>query len=242
MSRARKKPSFLRRLTYLLVLATGGSAGVGGWLFQDHPRVQAVWTLLTGKPALATKSDAPTDSLLDDVAQVLKPADDFSRPGIYQVAIKKVQLDPALFKAGHTVDIQARVQRRDSQGKEKILWESKKYGERLAVAGTDELSAGWQERAFQVEWNPGEEVVLEVYDAKPALFTQPRKLTLIPADPEANVFPLKSGDFPLEPAQKSGQTLDPRVTHVVLECQRVGDLHATGRAPAQVAERPIVIK
>jgi hypothetical protein len=242
MSRPRKKASFLRRLTYLLVLATGGSAGVGGWLFQDHPRVQALWTLVSGNSADATKGKASADSLLDDVAQVLKPADDFSRPGIYQVAIKKVQLDPALFKAGHTVDIQARVQRRDAQGKENTLWESKKYGERLAVAGTDELSAGWPQRAFQVEWNPGEEVVLEVYDAKPGLFVQPRRLTLTPADPEANVFPLKSGDFPLEPAQQPGQTLDPRVTHVVLESQRVGDLRATGRAPAQVAERPIVIK
>ncbi len=99
--------------------------------------------------------------------------------------------------------------------------------------------------------------MLEVFDAKPGLFVQPRKLTLIPADPEANVFPLKTGDFPLASPQKANPPLDPRKTHVVLQSQRVGDFRSTDRATREVhpplippleggtkevAERPIVIK
>ncbi len=114
MSRARKKPSILRRLMYLLVLVTGGGAGVGGWALQDNPRAQALWTLVTGKPA-DIKTAAPDESLLKNVVDVLKPADDFGRAGIYQVTINKVELDPALFKPGHTVDIQARVHSRGAR-------------------------------------------------------------------------------------------------------------------------------
>ena len=39
----RKPRSLLRRLVYfMLMLATGGGAGAGGWVLKDHPRVQAV--------------------------------------------------------------------------------------------------------------------------------------------------------------------------------------------------------
>lgn len=244
MSRSRrKKPSLFRRLMYLVVLVTGGGAGVGGWAFQDHPRMQALWTLITGKPADATATANPTDeSLLKDVVDVLKPADDFAKPGIFQVAIDKVELDASLFKPGHTVDIQARVHRHDAEGRDTVVWESKTYGERLAVAGKDELSAGWPRRPFQVEWNPGDRIVLEVYDGKPGLFAQAKRLTMASAETAPNVFPLKSGDFPLEPAQKPNPPLDPRVTHVVLESQRIGDVRSPDDSPTRVADKPIVIK
>ena len=48
--------------------------------------------------------------------------------------------------------------------------------------GKDELTAGWPDRPFQVEWNPGDQFVLEVYDARMGLFIQPRRFTLAQAE------------------------------------------------------------
>jgi len=240
-SRKRQKPSLFKRLTYLLLLATGGGAGVGGYALKDHPTVQAIWTLVMGKPA-GDDSRALDGSLVSDAIDALKPKthDDFRRAGIYQVTIKKVELDPTLFKAGRTVDIQARVHKRDARGRDTTLWDSKSYGERLAVVGKDELSAGWPNRPFQVEWTPGEQLVLEVSDCKTGWFAEPKRFTLASSDPAAGEFPLKTGDFPLEPAHMPEPPVDPRITHVVLLSQRAGDLGQ--QSPAEIAERPIVIK
>jgi hypothetical protein len=237
--RKKSKPSLLKRLFYLLVVASGGSAGLGGWVLKDHPRVQAVWTLLTGKP-IDPSSPALDGSLVSEAVDALKPHTDFRRSGVYQVTIRKVALDPALFKAGHTVDIQTTVHKRDSHGRSTTLWDSKPYGERLAVVGKDELSAGWPNRPFQVEWKPGDRLVLEVSDRKTGLFAEPRSFTLAGSDLAAREFPLKTGDFPLEPAGKPDPALDPRSNHVVLRSEPAGE---PGQAePKQLAERPIVIK
>jgi len=237
----RQKPSLFKRLTYLLLLATGGGAGVGGYALKDHPTVQAIWTLVMGKPA-GDDSTALDGSLVSDALDALKPKprDDFRRPGIYQVAIKKVELDRALFKAGHTVDIQARVHKLDSRGRDTTLWDSTPYGERLAVVGKDELSAGWPNRPFQVDWKPGEQLLLEVSDRKTGLFAEPKRFTLASSDSAAGEFPLKTGDFPLEPAQRPEPPVDPRITHVVLQSERAGD--SGQQSPTEIAERPIVIK
>jgi hypothetical protein len=235
----KQKPSLARRLVYLVALAGGGSAGLGGLVFKDHPRVQAIWTLVTGKPAEDASPDE-AGSLVSEALSALTPHADFRQSGIYRVAIRKVELDPALFKAGHTVDIQSKVHKVDARGRNTTLWDSSSYGERLAVVGKDELSAGWPNRPFQVEWNPGERIVLEVSDRKTGLFAEPRRFTLTASDPAPNEFPLKTGDFPLEPALKRDPSPDPRASHVVLKSERAGDL--ARQSPTDVAERPIVIK
>jgi hypothetical protein len=245
MTKARKKqgPSLLRRLMYLVVLISGGGAGVGGWAFKDHPRAQALWTLVTGKPADEATGDMD-GSLVTQVAQALKPRDPYRDPGTYQVIISKVELDQRQFNPGHTVDIQARVVKLDSSGRDATLWESKAYGERLAVVGKDDLIAGWPHRPFQVDWRPGDQIVLEVFDARKSLFVQPRRFTLAAPALSVEDFPLRSGDFPLQPVQKPDSSVDPRNNHVVLQSQRVGDRFAQNPTPPQVAdgERPIVIK
>ena len=182
-------------------------------------------------------------SLVTEVVDALKPSDNFSQPGLYQVTIAKVELDQKLFRPGHTVDIQARVRKLNAEGRDTTLWDAKAFGSRLAVVGRDELTAGWPDRPFQVEWNPGDQFVLEVYDARTGLFIQPRRFTMAKRDSSATEFPLKSGDFPLESAQNSDSPVDPRTNHVVLQSR------ASGRCPlgrprrqTQVAERPIVIK
>ncbi|HKI18975.1 MAG TPA: hypothetical protein VKA15_13900 [Isosphaeraceae bacterium] len=251
-SSRKKKPSLLRRLIYLIVLISGGG-GVGGWLFKDHPAMQAAWTLVTGKPAdeAAKDLDDTLKAAVGDVAGVIKSVDSFGQPGTYQVTISHVHLDPTLFRPGQTVDIQARVLRVDSVRTDTLLWESKRFGERLAVAGKDELVAGWADRPFQVAWKPGQQIVVEVFDRKPKLFVEPRRFIFSSADVKLAEFPLKPGTFPLEPTQMPDPPVDPRNNQIVLQSQRVGDIQGGQRGderprqpPPQTADAdsPIIIK
>jgi hypothetical protein len=240
--RRKERASLFRRMLYfVIVLIGGGGAGVGGYAFQDHPLVQSLLSVVTGNSADGA-GPAPESSLVTEVVDALKPRASFSQPGLFQVIVAKVELDQKLFKPGHTVDIQARVLKLDPAGRSATLWDAKAFGSRLAVVGKDELTAGWPNRPFQTEWNTGDQLVLEVYDARTGLFIQPRRFVLARADGSAAEFPLKSGDFPLEPAQNSDSPVDPRTNHVVLQSQRLRDLHSADESPTQVAERPIVIK
>jgi hypothetical protein len=107
------------------------------------------------------------------------------------------------------------------------------------------LTAGWPNRPFQVEWSPGEVVFLEVYDRKTGLFARPMRFTLSSSNGAAD-FPLKTGDFTLEPQHASNPPVDPRLNHVVLNSFLVGDVKEHPTSRPQVAEsdsdRPIVIK
>jgi hypothetical protein len=242
--RRKKKPSFLKRLFYYLVLLASGS-GIGGWALKDHPAVQALVTLVTGDAGKNNPADLEK-ALVGNVVEVLKKGPDFTQPGVYQVTINKVELAPALFKPGHTVDIQAKVTRRDASGQDAVVWDSRNYGERLAVVGKDSLTAGWPNRPFHVEWSPGQVLFLEIYDRKNGLFAAPKRFTLSSSNGGAD-FPLKTGDFQLDCNQRADASLDPRLTHVVLNSLLVGDLKTTpaSQSPAQVADdtdRPIVIK
>jgi hypothetical protein len=240
--RQKVRTSLFRRLVYFVVLLIGGGGvGAGGWALQDHPLVQSLLSAVTGNSADGSGA-AADGSLVTEVVDALKPRDNFSQPGLYQVVVSKVDLDQKLFRPGHTVDIQARVQKLDRSGREVTLWDAKAFGSRLAVVGKDELSAGWPDRPFQVEWNPGDQFVLEVYDARMVLFTQPKRFRLTQDDTPTAGFPLKAGDFPLEPAQRSDSPVDPRTNHIVLQSQRLRDLRSSDSGPTQVAERPIVIK
>ena len=187
------------------MLLTGGGVGVGGWVFKDHPQVQALWTLVTGNPAADDAVDDSVGALAKEVVDRLKPAESFSAStGTYQVTIRQVHLDPNLFRAGRTVDIQARVLKPDGHGRSTTLWDTSRYGERLAVAGKDELIAEWDHEPFQVEWSPGDQLTLEVYDGR----------AHGPVPPSLQAFVLAR--FPLRA---------PRIS------PEAGDLPAPGRGP-----------
>ncbi len=232
MAKTRKKSqgSWFKRMLYLIMLVSGGSSG---WLVKDYPNVQAVWALVTGKliPGGEEEGSDAESALATKVVDLLRPTDHFDQPGTYQVTIPKVHLDSHLFRVGKTVNIQARVLKVDSHGRPSTLWETKSYGEQLAVAGKDDLIAGWPQRPFQVEWNPGERLTIEVYDRHNVLFVEPKTFHLAPSDSEPREFPLKPGTFPLEAAQKPDIAVDPRNNSIVLQSQRVGDL--PGGRPAE---------
>jgi hypothetical protein len=226
------------------LLLSGSGAGIGGWALKDHPTVKALLTLVAGEAGQGDTSDIEK-SLVGEVAGLVKKGPDFTKAGVYQVTINKVELAQEMFKPGHTVDIQAKVTKRDARGQDAVVWESRNYGERLAVVGKDALTFGWPNRPFQVDWSPGEVVFLEVYDRKNGVFAPPKRFTLSSTNGAAD-FPLKSGDFALEAQRKPEPPLDPRLNHVVLNSLLVGERGNRPKSPSQVAEsdsdRPIVIK
>jgi hypothetical protein len=242
-----KKPkSLFRRLIYFVVmLITGGGAGAGSWLFREHPQMQALLGIVMGK------SDQPgadggdlKAKLASAVTEVLKR--DYPRqPGVFKVKITEIKLDPKLFKDGRTVDIQARISRIDGRGEESIVWESKAYGENLAVAGKDDLSATFPNRPFEIDWSPGDRVVVQVWDRKSFLFDK-RELKM--ALPEPGVFPLTTGTHALAVASRGGSSLDSDQNRIVFQTERLSAAptqRSGGSRSAdatQVAERPIVIK
>ncbi len=212
-----------------------------------------------GNPAADGDTPKLDGSLVNTVIDTLKPRDEFSKPGIYQVTIPKIQLDPTLFKAGHTVDIQAKVTKLDPQGRDSTLWESKPYGERLAVAGKDDLTAGWPHRPFQVEWNTGEQIVVEVFDRKTGLFMEPKKFILAPPDVRASRVSFEDRHISpragpkTESARRSAEHHDrlsepacrrsptrPRVPPNPGTSQRIGNSDSQSRGDA--ADSPIIIK
>ncbi len=242
---AHKKNSLFRRLIYFVVmLVTGGGAGVGGWAFKDHPRIQALISMVAGKAEESASDGTDLKSKLTSVvAGVLQ--EDPRQPGRYKVKISEIQLDPKLFKTGHTVDIQARVLKIDDQRNETVVWESKTYGENLAVVGKDDLTAAFVNRPFEIDWAPGDKVVVEVWDRKGILFDR-RDLKMSLSEP--GVFPLASGTHALAVSGRSGSELDSELNRIVLQSQHIGDAQARRTTnsrtedPDQVAERPIVIK
>jgi hypothetical protein len=240
----KKSNSLFRRVIYVVVmLVTGGGAGVGGWAFKDHPRILALINTVAGKAEESSDGTDLKSKLTSVVAGVLQ--DDSRQPGRYKVKINEIRLDPKLFKTGRTVDIQARVLKIDGQGSEALVWESKTYGENLAVVGRDELTAAFVNRPFEIDWAPGDKVVLEVWDRRGILFDR-RELKMALSEP--GVFPLATGTHALAISGRDGSAQDSELNRIVLQSQRVGEsqVHRGANSRSndsdQVAERPIIIK
>ena len=240
-SKKTKKPSLIKRLIYLFAFLTTGG-GFGGWALKDHPQVRTLISLVTGadeETLDAIDAKAVQGKVAEVVGEVItKSRSDFSKPGVYQVTISKVKLDPSAFKPGQRIDIQAKVLKLDPRGRDAIVWESKPFGPRVAEVGKDELSASWPMRSFQVSWNPGDSLVVEVYDHRGGLFVQPRRYALAPPDPNSQDFPLKSGTFALVPIKSND--VASKGNQIDFVSSRIGDIGQ--KNSTQVAERPIVIK
>jgi hypothetical protein len=242
----RKKPkSLFRRLIYFVVmLLTGGGAGVGGWAFKDHPQIRSLLGMVVNKSQDEGNEGADLKTaVVSAVTGVLK--DEAREPGTFKVKITEIKLDPKLFKDGRTVDIQARVCKLHEGAKPVTVWESKSWGENLAVAGKDDLTARFLDRPFEIDWSPGDQIVVDVWDRKGVLFDR-RELKMARSEP--GVFPLASGTHPLEVSGRGGSSLDSELNRIVFQSKRVGesqDRIARARRddnPREVSERPIVIK
>ena len=174
---AERKRSRRSSAAVLLPRGAGQRRGIGGWAFKDHPAVKAILTLVAGDASKNNPSDVEK-SLSDDVAGLLKKGPDFTPAGCLSSHHQQGRAGPGALQAGHTVDIQAKVTKRDAAGQDAVVWDSRNYGERLAVGGKGLAHRGWPNRPFQVDWSPGEVLFLEVYDRKNAFFAAPKRFTL----------------------------------------------------------------
>ena len=95
-----------------------------------------------------------------------KGAAGVDKSGIYQVTITKVVLDPQEFKDGETVDIQVVVLRTDKAGKKTEIWDSSKLGENLRKRGENELAVNFAETPFEIAWESGDVISVEIWDYK----------------------------------------------------------------------------
>jgi hypothetical protein len=235
----------LRRLVYFVVMVLTGGAGVGGWAFKDHPQMRALLDLVLGKSEHAVGDGGDLKSKLESAALGMLDRENPRQAGAFKVKIAEIKLDPKLFKAGHTVDIQTRVRKLDAQGKETIIWQSKSYGENLAVVGKDDLTVTFVSRPFEMEWSPGDRVFVDVWDRNGGLFD---RMELKMALPEPGVFPLASGIHALEVVGHGGSSLDSDQSWIVFQTKRARDSRnqQSGDSrpddPREIAERPIVIK
>ncbi|MDR3620036.1 MAG: hypothetical protein P4L85_11855 [Paludisphaera borealis] len=245
---SKKQQPLFRRLVYFVVMVmTGGSAGIGGWFFKDYPQLQALTEAVLGKSVDEIgqgEGSVIKERLASAVSQVLTR--DPKRPGVYKVRITELKLDPKQFTAGKTVDIQAEVRKIDAEGKSVLVWESKSFGENLAVVGRDDLSVDWNKRPFEIEWRSGDQIVVAAWDRKAGFFS-PKTFKM--ALPEPDTFPLASGPHVL--AVVSSRSADQStLNRIVFDSQRTGDAadrptvarKGSDRPAVDVAERPIIIK
>jgi hypothetical protein len=224
-----------RRGRSLLAMVLTGGLGLGGWALKDHPQL-ASWARLL---SVVGDQKAELDWNLDSLAKVTglaESAEVSRRPGRYQVAIEEVRLDPGAFRSGRTVDLQARVLKRDRQGRETTLWDSTVYGENLVVVGQDDLVASWAHRPFELSWAPGERVWVEVWDRRGNFLD---RLRYRMAAPEPGKFPLPTGTHSLMPEGKWSARSDSDLNRVVAASRWIGELDRATLAPPAVAERPV---
>jgi len=244
---AKKESSLFRRLVYFLVMVmTGGGAGIGGWFFKDHPQLKTAAEAILGKSVEElgqTKAAVIKETLSTVVSEVVSRNP--NRPGVYKVRITELALDPKQFADGKTVDIQAEVRKIDADGKNTLVWESKSFGENLAVVGRDDLTVDWNNRPFEIEWKAGEQIVVAAWDRKSGFFS-PKTFKM--ALPPPGTFPLATGPHAMAVASSKG-AVDSDLNRIVFNSQRVGnaaapspDRKGSDRQPVDVAERPIIIR
>ncbi len=152
-----------------------------------------------------------------------KGAEGVDQSGVYKVKVMKVALDPQEFKDGEKIDLQVYVKRVDAEGKEHKVWDSEQWGERIGTVGQVELTAQWSDRPFECTWQPGDKLVVEVWDRRGG----DTKVAEWTSDPEGKEFPLK-GVRTVSPF-KGGKTVESRkgaTNQVVFEAERIGDYPA----------------
>ncbi len=212
------------KIKLVLMLLAGGGAGLGGWELSDHPLVAKLIGLASEDMG---DGEAVRDAIKQQVSDLLLSGS-AKDPGVFEVKVNKVEIDPVGLPANKPLSLLTRVVRRsDDGGADLLIWTSKPFGERIVIPGQSELTASWSDQPFEVEWKPGDRLAIEVWNLKGF---RPKKLFAVEAD-TTDEFPLKSGK-----AGGSGGTGNA----VVIRSRRLRDLDSDdSNAPAStVAQRP----
>jgi hypothetical protein len=236
MSAVRKrKLKWIKRLSYVILLLTGG-AGLGDWNLSEESVLRQIFGMVREHSG-GTGGEALKDGLVGAISRL----DSFHRSGTFEVKVDRVTLDEADFREGQTVDIQARVLRVGNGGKLAVVWDSRKYGPRPAVVGRDELTAGWPERPFEIAWQPGDRLLLEVWNCKGLRISRLFVIDRIGDDDE---FPLRSGTLSIGLHADGTPVRDPKANTIALESRRLRETPAAADVDdvTELAEKPLVIR
>lgn len=231
---ARTQKSVLRKRLRLIatVLLTGG-AGSGSWILHDHPVAQKLLAVVQ-EGLNDDGDDGPSKSpAREGLTNLTSRIDGDKRPGIFQVRVADVRLDEAAFSNGQSLDIQVRVVGFDDRDKASVLWDSSKFGQRLAVVGRDPLTASWNNRPFEVAWKPGDRITVEVWDRGGLLARQRFEMEPPSSDDR---FPLRSGTRRLDPVSGRRRPGTSSSSKIAFESKRVGADSETSK-PERVADR-----
>ena len=249
MARSRKSTGWFTpsRLKLLVVLLSGGGAGLGGWQYRDSLLAQFVQKAEDGE---FSGDDALVGVLKSKVHDVLESYQSFSTEGRFEVRIEELALDSGLFKPGQTIDLQVYVTKLDLRGKKTLVWNSQTVDRRLVRVGNSPIATSWQVSPFEVDWVPGDRMVVEVWDHKALFSTKLFELSELIEAPSKPVFPLKTGAHSLSFVPKHDKNYDTAVNQVVLRSRRVesptdveGDHNADSAGPtAQRDSDTIIIK
>jgi hypothetical protein len=211
------RKTWFSKLKYLILLLTGSGAGLGSYHYRDTLLGRVV------EKASETPEGARIKALVaEKINTALKKDDGFSKPGVFEVRVSQVVLDPEVFKPGHRVGMEVVVHKVAADGKKKTVWDSKPFGQRIGIAGQNELSAYWEDRPFEVAWGPGDKFLVEVFDRNGIWSTKIFEMTEDEAD--SKDFPLKSGTHPITFVSKGPKPADPEASKLVLTSRRISDL------------------
>ncbi|MFO0959319.1 MAG: hypothetical protein U0800_18120 [Isosphaeraceae bacterium] len=231
---ARKQESVWKKRLVLAatVLLTSGGAGGGSWLLKDYPVLQKLLASFQEGNA-----EGKAAAIREGLATLVDAADGDQKPGVYEVKVSEVELDEAPFSDGQKVDIQVKVVRYDDRDKGAVLWDSSHFGQRLAVVGKDPLSASWPDRPFEVDWQPGDRIAVEVWDRKGFIARQWFEMEPPDADDR---FPLRSGSYRLEQVAGRKKPGASSASKIVFESKRIGgesETSTTGRIAGREKDR-----
>lgn len=197
-----------------------GSGGGGGFMLKDHPMVANLVHSVFG--------DVPTDQPVGQVvAGRLKQEVSNRIPGRFEIKVNELEIGAEAAKGKKGPSLAVRVKRVDADGKSTVVWESPSQTAKRDVAG-DPWKTDWKAEPFRVDWKPGEQVVVEVVQARGLL----ESTTFVMNEPAKDTFPLTSGTHVLKMA---GVDTPSGKNKITLQATRLGSLKAD--ATAQLIDR-----
>ena len=206
-----------------------GGLGLGGYQFRDYPILAAIVKFLTGeaKPGDGTLVKA----IVQEVGTAAKKAREFETEGTFLVNLKEVSLDPNVVANDKTPELRAVVVRFGSDAQRQVVWQSKNATVRPGGDASGSLVASFDEPAFEIPWQPGDRLVVEIWTRKLL-----RGVKLVErADASQEKFPLAPGEYPLKRVANAGKGTDAGSSSLTVEARRKpdpGPTTGTDDAPA----------
>lgn len=226
------KLSLLYRFRGLILLLLTG--GLGGMEMSEYPILSRIISYLQSDSGGVLADEGLRSGIVSRLEKVAATRfDPYSKPGTFEVKIERVSLSDLEYEAGRTIDLQVRVARVRGGRAETIVWDSRKMGANRRVVGRDELTVGWSEKPFQIDWKPGDRYILEVWDCSGRLkFT---KLFILDRTGRADEFPLRPATYVWTLRADAEPTRDAEGNVIVVSGQPV-DPKAIGDGSSQVAD------